>query len=73
MKNTKVLILATFFRRPLVDGRDGPKETYLAGQTVTVSEADAADWIAKGLARPRDPLDHDGDGRKGGSFPKTPG
>lgn len=31
----------------------------------------AASWIAKGLAaRPRDPLDHDGDGRKGGSLPK---
>jgi hypothetical protein len=31
-----------------------------------------ADWIGKGLATAsRDPLDHDGDGRKGGSLPKA--
>ena len=31
-----------------------------------------ADWVEKGLVTaPRDPLDHDGDGRKGGSISKA--
>lgn len=48
---TKVRIEKSFHR--FVDqgeGKSERKETFAAGQTVTVPETDAADWIAKGLA-----------------------
>lgn len=48
----KVLILKTFHRFVFVaEGQPERKESYPAGLTVEVSESDAADWIAKGLAK----------------------
>ncbi len=57
------------------DGRSDRKVAFTKGMVVddtAIPEGQTTDdWIAKGLAaRPRDPLDHDGDGRKGGSLPK---
>ena len=48
----KVLILQSFHR--FVDDGDGKperKEQFPAGRTVEASDAAAADWIAKGLAK----------------------
>ena len=49
---TRVQILASFHRY-VSEGEEKleRKEPLLAGATVTVSEEDARDWIAKGLAR----------------------
>ena len=49
---TTVLILNTFHRF-VSDGEGRPerKERFAQGQTMKVSEEDAADWISKGLAR----------------------
>jgi hypothetical protein len=47
-----VLILQTFHRFVFEgEGRPERKERFAQGQTIKVSEEDAADWIAKGLAR----------------------
>jgi hypothetical protein len=49
---TSVLILQTFHRFvPEGEGRPERKERFAQGQTIKVSEEDAADWIAKGLVR----------------------
>lgn len=49
---TSVVILQTFHRFVSEgEGRPERKERFAQGQTVKVSEEDAADWIAKGLAR----------------------
>ena len=49
---TSVLILQTFHRFVSEgEGRPERKERFAQGQTIKVSEEDAADWIAKGLAR----------------------
>jgi hypothetical protein len=49
---TTVLILQTFHRFVSEgEGRPERKERFTQGQTIKVSEEDAADWIAKGLAR----------------------
>ncbi len=49
---TTVLILQTFHRFVFEgEGRPERKERYAQGQTIKVSEENAADWIAKGLAR----------------------
>lgn len=48
----KVLILQTFHRFVFVaDDKPERKEIFPAGKTVDASEEDAADWIAKGLAK----------------------
>jgi len=49
---TSVLILQSFHRFVSEgEGRPERKERFAQGQTVSVPEEDAADWIAKGLAR----------------------
>ena len=50
MTDRKVLIAASFHRFVAEAGKPDRRETFSAGQTVTVSQADADDWIAKGLA-----------------------
>lgn len=51
--DTKVLILSSFHRFvPTEEGKPERREAFSAGQTVTVSEEDAADWVAKDLAKP---------------------
>ena len=50
-----VVILHSFQRYP--EG-GGPREEFLEGFTVTASAEDAAQWIAKGLARAADPAPH---------------
>jgi len=53
----------------------------LAGETVRLTEKEALWEMRRGLVEPlaadvvtavADPLDHDGDGRKGGSLPRAP-
>ena len=39
------------------------------GETVRLTEKEAVWELRRGLVEPLDPLDHDGDGRKGGSLP----
>lgn len=47
----KVRIVHPFHRFvDVVEGQREHRETYTLGQIVDVSEEDAADWIAKGLA-----------------------
>lgn len=47
----KLLILATFHRFVSEgEGKPERKERFVVGQTVAVSDADAEDWISKGLA-----------------------
>jgi hypothetical protein len=46
---TSVLILQTFVSEG--EGRPERKERFAQGQTIKVSEEDAAEWIAKELAR----------------------
>lgn len=49
---TSVLILSSFHRFVSEgEGRPERKERFAQGQTIKVSDEDAADWIAKGLAR----------------------
>lgn len=50
MTDRKVLIAHTFHRFVSEAGKPDRRETYLAGQTVTASQAEADEWIAKGLA-----------------------
>ncbi|MHB2265666.1 hypothetical protein [Aliihoeflea sp. PC F10.4] len=61
--------------------RHGP-QTFRRGQAVEMSDAQAKPLLAKKFVEEvrtskstknadRDPLDHDGDGRKGGSLPKA--
>lgn len=63
MTDKKVLIAASFHRFVAVaEGKPERKEIYAAGQTVTVSQGEADEWIAKGLATAVD----------GGRFSKKP-
>ena len=68
----KVLITANFHRYvPAGEGKPERKEVFSIGKTVEVEKDMAAHWIANGLAkRAAHPLDHDGDGNKGGSLAK---
>ncbi|MCX7366279.1 MAG: hypothetical protein NTV97_31305 [Alphaproteobacteria bacterium] len=50
--DTKVQIVSTFHRFVSEgEGKPERKDTFPAGSTVTVSDEDAQDWIAKGLAK----------------------
>lgn len=49
--DAKVTITHTFHRFVFQgEGQKERKESYAIGQTVTVSQEDAADWMTKGLA-----------------------
>ena len=50
--DTKVQIVSTFHRFVgQGEGKPERKDTFPAGATVSASDEDAQDWIAKGLAR----------------------
>ena len=73
-----IIIAANFHAFvPNGDGTPERKVTFTKGMVVEAANMPEGhttdDWVAKGLATKSHPLDHDADGRPGGSLPRNSG